>query len=148
MQAEIIKEMRTEQKKMDRAAARLQRLNKYKKKHNITEPLTAAQCIAIMNEQPVQPGKKKKTKRTKRKKRKLETFYESREWRELRYEALKKYGRKCLCCGQQPPEVILHVDHIKPRSKFPELELEISNLQILCKDCNLGKSNKDCIDYR
>ena len=90
----------------------------------------------------------KVTKKTKRKKRKNETFYESREWRELRYEALKKHGRKCLCCGQQPPDVVLHVDHIKPRSKYPELELDINNLQILCKDCNLGKSNTDSIDYR
>ena len=90
----------------------------------------------------------KVTKRTKRKKRSNETFYESREWRELRYEALKLHGRQCLCCGQKAPNVELHVDHIRPRSKFPSLELDINNLQILCKDCNLGKSNKDCIDYR
>lgn len=45
----------------------------------------------------------------------------------------------CLACGRKPPTVVLHVDHIKPRSKYPELELEISNLQVLCEDCNLGK---------
>jgi len=75
-------------------------------------------------------------------------FYESDAWMRLRYEALKKYGRKCSCCGAMPPDVVLHVDHIKPRSKYPELELDINNLQILCKHCNLGKSNTDCIDYR
>ena len=48
----------------------------------------------------------------------------------------------------ESPNVELHVDHIKPRSKHPELELDINNLQILCKDCNLGKSNTDSIDYR
>lgn len=76
-------------------------------------------------------------------------FYESDRWRKLRYEALKKYGRKCSCCGGSPETgSVLHVDHIKPRSKHPELELDINNLQILCRDCNLGKSNYDEIDYR
>jgi hypothetical protein len=75
-------------------------------------------------------------------------FYRSQEWRKVRYEALKRYGRKCVCCGAEPPYVVLHVDHIKPRSKHPELELDINNLQILCEDCNLGKSNTDEIDYR
>jgi len=69
-------------------------------------------------------------------------------WRTLRYEALKKYGRKCACCGSMPPDVVLHVDHIKPKSKYPELEFDIENLQILCEACNLGKGNRDCNDYR
>ena len=89
-----------------------------------------------------------KTKRLKKVCRKNETFYQSKEWREVRYKAFKLHGRKCLCCGESPPNTVLHVDHIKPRSKYPELELDINNLQILCKDCNLGKSNYDCIDYR
>ncbi len=70
-------------------------------------------------------------------------FYKSRAWRELRVDALKKYGRECCLCGATSGNgVVLHVDHIKPRSKYPELELELSNLQILCEDCNLGKSNR------
>lgn len=81
-------------------------------------------------------------------KQKAIAFYESDEWRSLRYKALKLYGRVCCVCGAKPPDVILHVDHIKPRSLFPELELQLENLQILCKDCNLGKSNKDSIDWR
>ncbi|WP_207819329.1 HNH endonuclease signature motif containing protein [Parashewanella curva] len=36
----------------------------------------------------------------------------------------------------------LHVGHIKPRSRYPELALELSNLQILCSECNIGKSNR------
>jgi len=75
-------------------------------------------------------------------------FYSSRAWREVRYEALKQYGRQCLLCGRKPPSIVLHVDHIKPRSKYPELELEITNLQVLCEECNLGKSNKDETDWR
>jgi 5-methylcytosine-specific restriction endonuclease McrA len=40
------------------------------------------------------------------------------------------------------------VDHIKPRRKFPELELDLDNLQVLCNDCNMGKSNDDYTDFR
>ena len=75
-------------------------------------------------------------------------FYDTREWRELRYDALKRYGKQCLLCGAQPPHVVLHVDHVRPRSKFPEGELSIDNLQILCADCNLGKSNRNSDDFR
>lgn len=74
------------------------------------------------------------------------SFYELREWKELRYKAFKVYGRKCNLCKAENRE--LHVDHIKPRSKFPDLELKLSNLQILCRDCNLGKSNLDETDWR
>lgn len=77
-------------------------------------------------------------------------FYNSREWIQLRFRALaehfKRYGHRCRCCHRKHVE--LHVDHIKPRSKFPELALEQSNLQVLCKECNLGKSNTDDTDFR
>lgn len=68
-------------------------------------------------------------------------FYESREWRELRYRVLRKSAFKCAACGAKGESTILHVDHVKPRSKHPELELDEANLQVLCEDCNLGKSN-------
>lgn len=93
--------------------------------------------------------KEVKTKKQKIKYLENKKFYESNEWRSLRYEAFKKYGRKCMVCGATVENgAILHVDHIKPRSLYPELELILENLQILCKDCNLGKSNKDSIDWR
>lgn len=75
-------------------------------------------------------------------------FYSTDEWRTLRYEALRLHGRRCQCCGRQPPGVTLHVDHVQPISKHPELKLQLSNLQILCEDCNLGKSNKHADDWR
>lgn len=77
------------------------------------------------------------------------TFYFSAQWKRLRYEALKKCGRACLVCGGGPKDgKVLHVDHIKPRSLFPDLALDPDNLQVLCEDCNLGKSNTDSIDWR
>lgn len=75
-------------------------------------------------------------------------FYKSPEWRQLRYKALVKNGRKCLACGAHGDGIVLHVDHIKPRSKYRELELDINNLQVLCEDCNIGKSNVDETDWR
>lgn len=108
--------------------------------------------IKYKKEYLLKPTKKKTRKRKKQTKIKKFTgsdFYHSREWRELRVKALVKYSKKCCLCGRAPCDgVILHVDHIKPRSKRPDLELELDNLQILCEDCNLGKSNKYQEDWR
>jgi hypothetical protein len=76
-------------------------------------------------------------------------FYESRQWLELRYLVLEASNGVCQCCGQQRTKNNpLQVDHIKPRSKFPELELSPNNLQVLCRECNLGKGNKSERDWR
>jgi 5-methylcytosine-specific restriction endonuclease McrA len=75
-------------------------------------------------------------------------FYNTNEWKKLRYIVLTKYNNKCLCCGRLGSESEIHVDHIKPRSKFSELESSVDNLQTLCKRCNIGKSNVDDTDWR
>ncbi len=74
---------------------------------------------------------------------KAASFYSSKEWSNLKAAAFEKYGNKCACCGRSPlHNVIMHVDHIKPRSKYPALALDINNLQILCDICNIGKPDK------
>lgn len=105
----------------------------------------------IKNNHPPECKKPKdrehKTASEKQKERK--EFYSSNKWREIRVQILVEQNRKCCLCGRSPKEgIILHVDHIKPRSKYPELELEKSNLQILCEDCNMGKSNYYEEDWR
>lgn len=77
-------------------------------------------------------------------------FYRSLRWRRLRYDFMKTAESTCNACGRSRANhgVVVHVDHILPRSKFPHLALEISNLQVLCEDCNLGKGNRDTIDWR
>lgn len=76
-------------------------------------------------------------------------FLQSRMWLALRYKALVQYGKICACCGEKGrPANPLQVDHIKPRWKFPELALDIRNLQILCMECNQGKSGWDQTDHR
>lgn len=105
---------------------------------------------------PKPKAKKKKVKKKKTEwvtahpKMTQDQFYRSEGWRRLRYRVLKKYDACCMACGRSKKVhgVVLHVDHIHPRSTHPKLELVFENLQVLCEDCNLGKSNKDCIDYR
>lgn len=83
--------------------------------------------------------------------RKPDDFYTSWEWKRVRYEALRIHGQRCQCCGWQPGDTSggrLVVDHIKPRRKFPELALDVENLQVLCNDCNMGKSNVYEDDFR
>ncbi len=76
-------------------------------------------------------------------------FYESREWLQLRYRVLKKHNGWCQACGHNgSPANPIQVDHIKPKSTHPHLALVESNLQVLCRQCNLGKSNKDSTDWR
>lgn len=78
-------------------------------------------------------------------------FYASQPWQKLRYQALRLSDRRCQCCGFRPgpnEKGRLHVDHIKPRSKYPELALKLINLQILCDQCNQGKSNIYEDDWR
>lgn len=81
--------------------------------------------------------------------RRIDSFFDRQEWKELRYAVLRKYGFQCMGCSRGRIDgVVLHVDHIKPRSIYPELALVESNLQVLCADCNLGKSNKYEDDLR
>lgn len=61
----------------------------------------------------------------------------------LRFKVLQRDRFCCRHCGASPAKqlgVELHVDHIVPWSKGGETVLE--NLQTLCVQCNLGKSNE------
>lgn len=77
------------------------------------------------------------------------TFYDSNKWQRLRYQVLLESDGRCKLCGRSTREhgVIMHVDHIKPRSRFPNLSMVKSNLQVLCEDCNRGKRNHDTVDW-
>ena len=60
----------------------------------------------------------------------------------LRFKVLIRDNFKCCACGASPakePNVNLHIDHILPWSKGGETVIE--NLQTLCQNCNLGKSD-------
>ncbi len=79
----------------------------------------------------------------------IKDFYNSPQWKELRYTALRMSEGKCNLCGATTHDgVTLHVDHIKPRSLNPEMQLDLDNLQVMCSDCNIGKKNYDDYDFR
>lgn len=59
-----------------------------------------------------------------------------------RFLVMKRDNFKCCMCGRSPattPGLELHIDHIKPWAKGGETVID--NLQTLCSDCNLGKSD-------
>jgi 5-methylcytosine-specific restriction endonuclease McrA len=75
-------------------------------------------------------------------------FLRSAEWSRLRYDVLAASNGRCCLCGRSAAQgVVLSVDHIKPRRRFPSLALSRSNLQVLCSSCNWGKGNR-CHDWR
>lgn len=72
-----------------------------------------------------------------------DAFLKTYEWAALRYAVLEKYGARCVICGRTPEDdVVIVVDHIRSRRRFPHLALEISNLEPACRQCNWGKGNK------
>lgn len=82
-------------------------------------------------------------------------FYDSWDWKKARYQVLQRHGPVCMLCGAERGDtdsagkpVKICIDHIKPISKFPELRLDQSNLQVLCYDCNKGKGAWDQTDWR
>lgn len=89
----------------------------------------------------------KKFKPSKKQRKKgIEPFSgKDKRWQALRARVFEVYGKCCMECRSTG---VLHVDHIKPKSRYPELAYVFENMQVLCKDCNQRKSNKNCNDYR
>ena len=64
--------------------------------------------------------------------------------KKLRFEVLKRDKFTCQYCGKKSPDIILHLDHIKPVSKGGKNTL--LNLVTSCVDCNLGKGARELSD--
>jgi len=61
----------------------------------------------------------------------------------LRFEVLRRDNYRCVFCGKSPVTNLgtnLHIDHKVPFSKGGKSTLD--NLQTLCEECNLGKSDR------
>ncbi len=76
---------------------------------------------------------------------KTDDFCDSKPWRELRAKVIDFYGRQCMKCKGVGD--IIQVDHIKPKSLYPELALDFRNMQVLCIHCNKDKGQVTA-DYR
>ena len=76
-------------------------------------------------------------------------FYLSRAWRELRYKALKLHGGavSAAASARHPATRFMSIISNHAASS-PNSPCALDNLQVLCDDCNLGKSNKDQTDWR
>lgn len=60
----------------------------------------------------------------------------------VRFDVLKRDNYTCQTCGATAQDgATLEIDHIRPFSKGGSDEID--NLQVLCRDCNIGKGNKD-----
>jgi rubredoxin len=74
-------------------------------------------------------------------------FYSSPEWVKLRNIVIDEEGRICAECHRQiNDDNDLTVDHIRPRSKYPDLSLKRENLRVLCRRCNSIKKDKELAD--
>lgn len=78
-------------------------------------------------------------------------FHSSSEWVALREDFKRKKLKKdgfysCFYCKKTLREDVT-VDHIKPRSKYPELQFEVDNLVISCRSCNSSKGTKELEDF-
>jgi uncharacterized protein (TIGR02646 family) len=52
---------------------------------------------------------------------------------------------KCYCCYCESPIGIVdypHIEHRKPKNKFPERAFDWGNLHLACQQCNMAKNNK------
>lgn len=64
--------------------------------------------------------------------------------KKMRFEVFKRDSFTCQYCGQKAPDVILHIDHIKP-VKLGGTN-KIINLITSCVNCNLGKKANELSD--
>lgn len=67
-------------------------------------------------------------------------FYTTPDWRAMRAKVIRQEGRICRKCGVRIGRWRdVTVDHIRPRSLYPQLALDPNNLQVLCRSCNSSK---------
>lgn len=76
-----------------------------------------------------------------------EKFYRTPEWRILRKVFLRTQNKInshyiCYLCQKPIYWRDLTIDHLKPRSKFPDLALEITNLRLAHRQCNSSKGDR------
>lgn len=64
--------------------------------------------------------------------------------KKMRFEVFKRDKFTCQYCGRSAPDVILHVDHIKPVKEGGTND--IMNLVTACKECNAGKGARELSD--
>lgn len=80
----------------------------------------------------------------------VDYFYTNKPWRDLRDMKLNEYNSTCQRCLVKYGIINNHNPeghHLKPRNKYPELELDPDNVVILCKNCNLKLGESGIVDW-
>jgi 5-methylcytosine-specific restriction endonuclease McrA len=62
-----------------------------------------------------------------------------RDWKVRQYQSQQG---NCAICRTAIALKGSHIDHLKPLSLYPDLALEIGNLQVTCADCNTAKGDR------
>ncbi|MGY0692975.1 HNH endonuclease [Virgibacillus sp. FSP13] len=70
-------------------------------------------------------------------------FYDTKEWKSLRYQAMLRDGFCCVMCGREARIG----DHIIPTKVRWDLRLDMDNIQSLCFECHNIKTAKDEQEY-
>ena len=74
-------------------------------------------------------------------------FYKSKDWYRVRAIVLKRDHYRCVFCGRNVKgKGLPRVDHKKKRVDYPELSLDLNNLQTLCTLCHEGVKARDEAD--
>lgn len=68
-------------------------------------------------------------------------------WKGGHEETIKKYAlerdnKTCGICGLKDDEIMV-VDHIKPKSIYPELRNKLENMMTLCPNCHARKTIRE-----
>lgn len=71
----------------------------------------------------------------KRKPSRRQIHYTAKEWQPIRKQVFDRDGKICHICGGPAT----HIDHLLPKSKYPELALNLDNLKPACRNCNFEK---------
>lgn len=79
----------------------------------------------------------------------------SQEYKEWRKSVFERDNYTCVYCKRRSSKnesLIIQADHIKPFAFFPELRLELSNGQTLCRECHkktetYGRNSKTKIKH-
>ena len=63
-------------------------------------------------------------------------------WLWVRKQIVIRDDYTCQICGLREPEIMM-VDHILPKSMYPELKLKMNNLITLCPNCHARKTIRE-----
>lgn len=76
--------------------------------------------------------------------REYKRFYDTKEWRTLRYQVLLDCGFICEVCNKSEATI---GDHIVPTKVRWDLRLERDNIQGVCVECHNKKTTQDKFEY-